>query len=64
MFQVSSAICGLVEAAGQAAYLVAISDPSSVAGRPGLLDQAAFARAYEEIVRACQTLRYPQSVRD
>uniref|UniRef100_A0A6A7G0J5 Talin-2-like isoform X3 n=2 Tax=Hirondellea gigas TaxID=1518452 RepID=A0A6A7G0J5_9CRUS len=59
--EVSTAICGLVEAAGQAAYLVAISDPSSVAGRPGLLDQNAFGRAYEEIVRACQTLRDEKS---
>ena len=59
--EVSTAICGLVEAAAQAAYLVAISDPSSVAGKPGLLDQSAFGRAYEEIVRACQTLRNDKS---
>lgn len=42
---VSDAITGLVEAAAQAAYLVGVSDPSSVAGRAGLVDQAAFARA-------------------
>lgn len=42
---VANAITGLVEAAAQAAYLVGVSDPSSVAGRPGLVDQAAFARA-------------------
>jgi talin len=42
---VSNAITGLVEAAAQAAYLVGVSDPSSVAGRSGLVDQAAFARA-------------------
>ncbi|XP_018022014.1 talin-2 isoform X3 [Hyalella azteca] len=59
--EASSAICGLVEAAAQAAYLVAISDPNSVLGRPGLVDQAAFARAYEEILRACQILRNERS---
>ncbi|XP_076033858.1 talin_middle and talin-RS domain-containing protein rhea isoform X2 [Oratosquilla oratoria] len=53
---VSDAICGLVESAAQAAYLVGISDPTSVAGRPGLVDQSQFARAYEAIISACQTL--------
>ena len=33
---VAAAICGLVEAAAQSAYLVGVSDPSSVAGRMGL----------------------------
>ena len=42
---VSNAITGLVEAAAQAAYLVGVSDPSSVAGESGLVDQTAFARA-------------------
>ncbi|XP_068221988.1 talin-2 isoform X2 [Palaemon carinicauda] len=53
---VSNAICGLVESAAQAAYLVGVSDPTSVAGRPGLVDQSQFARAYEAIIVACQTL--------
>ncbi|KAG0722917.1 Talin-2 [Chionoecetes opilio] len=53
---VSEAICGLVESASQAAYLVGISDPTSVAGRPGLVDQSQFARAYQAIMTACQTL--------
>ncbi|KAG7155036.1 Talin-2-like, partial [Homarus americanus] len=53
---VSDAICGLVESAAQAAYLVGISDPTSVAGRPGLVDQSQFARANQAIVAACQTL--------
>ena len=61
MFQVSAAICGLVEAAAQSAYLVAIADPSSVAGRSGLVDQAAFLRAHEEIIKACAVLRHPES---
>ena len=47
---VSDAITGLVEAAAQAAYLVGISEPSSAAGRPGLVDQAAFARAAQVLV--------------
>lgn len=54
--EVSEAICGLVESAAQAAYLVGISDPTSVAGRPGLVDQSQFARAYQAIVTACETL--------
>ncbi|XP_050730859.1 talin-2-like isoform X3 [Eriocheir sinensis] len=58
---VSEAICGLIESASQAAYLVGISDPTSVAGRPGLVDQSQFARAYEAIVTACQTLTNPNS---
>lgn len=58
---VSSAICGLVESAAQSAYLVAISDKSSVAGRPGLVDQSQFARAYQAIQAACQTLNDPNS---
>ena len=42
---VADAITGLVESAAQAAYLVGVSEPSSAAGRAGLVDQAAFARA-------------------
>ena len=56
---VSTSICGLVEAAAQAAYLVAVSEPSSVAGRPGLVDQAQFARASQSIQSACQLLTNP-----
>ena len=56
---VSSSICGLVEAAAQAAYLVGVSEPSSVAGRPGLVDQAQFARAAQSIQTACQHLTNP-----
>ena len=56
---VSNSICGLVEAAAQAAYLVGVSEPSSVAGRPGLVDQAQFARAAQSIQTACQHLTTP-----
>lgn len=58
---VSDSICGLVEAAAQAAYLVGVSDPSSIAGRPGLLDQAQLARASQAIQSACQDLVNPTS---
>ncbi|XP_046684218.1 talin-1 isoform X2 [Homalodisca vitripennis] len=53
---VSDSICGLVEAAAQAAYLLAVSEPSSVAARQGLVDQAQFARAYQAIQGACASL--------
>ncbi|GFY18724.1 talin-2 [Trichonephila clavipes] len=52
----SNAVCGLVEAAAQAAYLVGVSDPSSVAGRQGLVDVNQFARANQAIQTACQQL--------
>lgn len=42
---VASAVQGLVECVAQAAYLAAASDPSSTAGRAGLVDRGAFARA-------------------
>lgn len=58
---VSDAICGLIESSAQAAYLVAISDPSSVAGRAGLVDLGHFARASQEIQMACQHLTNPTS---
>lgn len=53
---VSESICGLVEAAAQAAYLLAVSEPTSVAAKPGLVDQAQFARAHQAIQTACATL--------
>ena len=58
---VSEAICGLVEAAAQSAYLVGVADPSSVAGKRGLVDQNQFMRAYQAIKMACQTLTNPSS---
>lgn len=56
---VSSSICGLVEAAAQAAYLVGVSHSSSTVGRPGLLDQAQLARASQAIQTTCQDLVNP-----
>ncbi|KAK2818760.1 hypothetical protein Q5P01_024321 [Channa striata] len=55
----SKALCGLTEAAAQAAYLVAVSDPNSTAGQKGLVDPAQFARANQSIQMACQNLVDP-----
>ncbi|XP_037077227.1 LOW QUALITY PROTEIN: talin-2-like [Pollicipes pollicipes] len=53
---VSDSICGLIESAAQASYLIGVSDPTSVAGRPGLVDQSQFGRARDAIQQACQAL--------
>lgn len=61
VIDVADAICGLIESAAQAAYLVGISDPSSIAGKSGLVDLAQFARASQAIQMACQQLINPTS---
>ncbi|XP_049817811.1 talin-2 isoform X3 [Aethina tumida] len=55
----SGVICSLVEASAQSAYLVGASDTTSVAGRPGLLDQSQFARASQAIRQGCADLSNP-----
>ncbi|XP_041428074.1 talin 2 S homeolog isoform X1 [Xenopus laevis] len=55
----SKALCGLTEAAAQAAYLVGVSDPNSHAGLQGLVDPTQFARANQAIQMACQNLGDP-----
>lgn len=45
----------------QAAYLVAIADPSSTAGRAGLVDQSQFAKARDAIRAACDGLLNPNA---
>ncbi|KAE8637076.1 hypothetical protein XENTR_v10003310 [Xenopus tropicalis] len=55
----SKALCGLTEAAAQAAYLVGVSDPNSHAGQQGLVDPTQFARANQAIQMACQNLGDP-----
>uniref|UniRef100_A0AAX7VIH7 Talin 2b n=1 Tax=Astatotilapia calliptera TaxID=8154 RepID=A0AAX7VIH7_ASTCA len=57
----SKALCGLTEAAGQASYLVGVSDPSSQSGHEGLVDPIQFARAHQAIQMACQNLVDPAS---
>ncbi|XP_076118810.1 talin-2 [Alosa pseudoharengus] len=57
----SKALCGLTEAAGQASYLVGVSDPNSHSGHQGLVDPIQFARANQAIQMACQNLVDPAS---
>ncbi|XP_031702749.1 talin-2 isoform X2 [Anarrhichthys ocellatus] len=57
----SKALCGLTEAAGQASYLVGVSDPNSQAGHQGLVDPIQFAKANQAIQMACQNLVDPGS---
>uniref|UniRef100_A0A8B9ZIJ1 Talin-1 n=1 Tax=Anas platyrhynchos TaxID=8839 RepID=A0A8B9ZIJ1_ANAPL len=57
----SKALCGLTEAAAQAAYLVGVSDLNSQAGQQGLVDPTQFARANQAIQMACQNLVDPAS---
>ncbi|XP_076012338.1 talin-2 [Genypterus blacodes] len=57
----SKALCGLTEAAGQASYLVGVSDPNSQAGHQGLVDPIQFAKANQAIQTACQNLVDPDS---
>ncbi|XP_035521123.1 talin-2 isoform X2 [Morone saxatilis] len=57
----SKALCGLTEAAGQASYLVGVSDPNSQSGHEGLVDPIQFARAHQAIQMACQNLVDPAS---
>uniref|UniRef100_A0AAR2LJB0 Talin 2a n=1 Tax=Pygocentrus nattereri TaxID=42514 RepID=A0AAR2LJB0_PYGNA len=57
----SKALCGLTEAAGQASYLVGVSDPNSQTGHQGLVDPVQFARANQAIQMACQNLVDPGS---
>ncbi|KAL7866940.1 hypothetical protein AOLI_G00147540 [Acnodon oligacanthus] len=57
----SKALCGLTEAAGQASYLVGVSDPNSQMGHQGLVDPVQFARANQAIQMACQNLVDPGS---
>uniref|UniRef100_A0A182IW98 Uncharacterized protein n=1 Tax=Anopheles atroparvus TaxID=41427 RepID=A0A182IW98_ANOAO len=54
---VSESIRGLIESAAQAAYLVGVSNPTSVGGRPGIVDQAQYARASQAIRQSCDILR-------
>ena len=55
----AGAVCGISECAAQAAYLVGIADANSTPGRPGLVDQAQFARSNQAIQNACSNLTNP-----
>ncbi|XP_074594271.1 talin-1-like [Brevipalpus obovatus] len=57
----ADSVCGLIENAAQSAYLVGAADPSSVAGRPGLVDINAFHKGNDSIRAACKQLINPDS---
>ncbi|XP_074599773.1 talin-1-like [Brevipalpus obovatus] len=52
----ADSVCNMIENTAHCAYLVGASDPSSVAGRPGLVDLNAFHRSNDAIQVACQQL--------
>ena len=62
--EASESICGLLEGATQAAYLIGASDPSSVAGKPGIIDLNLLQRSSDSIHSACQQLISPNTSRD
>uniref|UniRef100_A0A0K2U6E5 Talin-2 n=1 Tax=Lepeophtheirus salmonis TaxID=72036 RepID=A0A0K2U6E5_LEPSM len=53
---VSEAICGLIEAAVQSAYLVGIADINSTTGKKGIVNQNQFLSASQAIKQACKNL--------
>eukprot|EP00794_Sanderia_malayensis_P019501 gene19501-21428_t len=59
--EASDAVCALTESAAQAAYLVAISDPSSTAGHHGLVNQSQFVKAKDAIASAVDGLVDPKN---
>ncbi|KAL9904952.1 talin-1 isoform X1 [Glossina fuscipes] len=58
---VSESIHGLIESSAQAAYLIGVSHPSSIAGRPGIIDQAQLTWAYQGIRQHCDIVSSPKS---
>ncbi|XP_055913869.1 talin-2 [Eupeodes corollae] len=60
---VSESIHGLIESSAQAAYLIGVSHPSSVAGRPGIIDQSQLNYAYQGIVQFCDIVSSPKSTK-
>ncbi|GAB0095550.1 talin-1 [Sergentomyia squamirostris] len=61
---VAESMRGVIEATCQAAYLVGISDPTSVAGRPGLVEQTQLQRVTQAIDQHCQVLCNPDATRE
>ncbi|XP_017129396.1 talin-2 isoform X2 [Drosophila elegans] len=60
---VNDSIQGLIESSSQAAYLIGVSHPSSVAGRPGIIDQAQLTWAYQGIRQHCDIVSSQQSTK-
>ncbi|CAF0840452.1 unnamed protein product [Didymodactylos carnosus] len=52
----STAVCGLSEASGQAAYLIGVSDSSSTKEKSSIVDQQLFQRSVNSIRQACNDL--------
>jgi talin len=52
-------VANITDSAARSAYLIAVSDPSSSPGMPGLVDQDKFAHALHEIKEACDKLVDP-----
>eukprot|EP00117_Sycon_ciliatum_P044924 scpid3709/ scgid32340/ Talin-1 len=59
--EAAECISSLLEAAAQAAYLIGVSDPTSIASQPGLVDSTQTAQAQQAIQNACDTLLNPAS---
>lgn len=62
--EASDSVCGLLEGAAQAAYLVGASDPTSVAGKPGIIDINVLNRCNETINQACKQLSQPNATKE
>ncbi|UXI17836.1 polycomb complex protein BMI-1 [Sarcoptes scabiei] len=62
--EASDSVCGLLEGAAQAAYLVGASDPTSTAGRPGIIDINLLNRSQETIDNACRQLLAPNASKE
>lgn len=60
---VAESIHGLIESSAQAAYLIGVSHPSSVAGRPGIIDQAQLTWAYQGIRQHCDIVSSAKSTK-
>lgn len=54
--EASDSICGLIEGAAQSAYLIGISDPSSFAGKPGIIDLNTLQKCSDTINSSCRQI--------
>lgn len=62
--EASDSVCGLLEGAAQAAYLVGASDPTSVAGKRGIIDANLLHQSQETIHNATQQLLSPNASKE
>ncbi|KAJ3091552.1 Talin-1, partial [Quaeritorhiza haematococci] len=54
-------VAGIADVSTRAAYLIGISDPSSVAATPGSVDRTAFVQAGNQIKEACRDMLDPKN---